>query len=150
MHSAVHTSQEKTDAYHSRAPDRCANAARGAVHSRRDGANSTNVPPGSIPASRADRCCPHHCQLLLLLRHHHHHLPLPHHSRGDARGHEDVVGAAVAADAVAVAAVEVNAAEIAVVVASVVVAAVADVVVVVGALTRRTARTSRMLAFELG
>lgn len=128
---------------HNRAPDRCANAARAAVavHSHRDGANSTNVPPGSIPASRADRC--------YLLRHHHHHLVHRHrlpHFRGDARGHEDVVGVA-AVDAVA-GVVEVNAAEIAVVVASVVVAAgaAADA----GAPRRTTARTLRRLAFELG
>lgn len=125
---------------HNRAPDRCANAARAAaaVHSRRDGANSTNVPPGSIPASRADRCYP--------LRHHHHHLVHRHrlpHFRGDARGHEDVVGVA-AVDAAG--AVEVNAAEIAVVVASVVVAAGAGA----GAPRRTTARTLRRLAFELG
>lgn len=126
---------------HSRAPDRCANAARGvaAVQSRQDGASSTNVPPGNIPASKADR--------LLLLRHHrllHLHLH-PLHFRGDARGNEDVVGA-VAVDAEAEA-VEANAAEIAVVVASVV---AVDAVAGAGAPMRKTARTSRMLAFELG
>lgn len=115
---------------HSHAPDRCANAARGAVRSRQDGANSTNVPPGSIPASRADR-----------------RLRLPH-SRGDAPGgHEDAAGVAeedAAAPVAAAGAVEVNAAEIAVAVASVVAAAAgADP-------TRTTARTSRMLAFALG
>lgn len=113
----------------SHAPDRCANAARGPVRSRQDGANSTNVPPGSIPASRADR-----------------RLRLPH-SRGDAPGgHEGAAGVAEedAAGPVAAGAVEVNAAEIAVAVASVVAAAAdADP-------TRTTARTSRMLAFALG
>lgn len=126
----------------SRAPDRCANAARGvaAVQSRQDGASSTNVPPGNIPASKADR--------LLLLRHHrllHLHLHRSLHFRGDARGNEDVVGA-VAVDAEAEA-VEANAAEIAVVVASVV---AVDAVAGAGAPMRKTARTSRMLAFELG
>lgn len=122
---------------HNRAPDRCANVARAvAVHSRRDGANSTNVPPGSIPVCRADRCYP---LLRLLLRRH------PHHFRGDARDHEDAVGVVEAVDAAAAAgAVEVNAAEIAVAVASVVVAAAA------GVLRRTTARTLRRLAFELG
>lgn len=121
---------------HNRAPDRCANAARAvAVHSRRDGANSTNVPPGSIPACRADRCYP---LLPLLLRRH------PHHFRGDARDHEDAVGVVGAVDAAAAGVVEVNAAEIAVAVASVVVAAAA------GVLRRTTARTLRRLAFELG
>lgn len=124
---------------HNRAPDRCANAARAVVvHSRRDGANSTNVPPGSIPACRADRCYP---LLRLLLRRH------PHHFRGDARDHEDAVGVVEVVDAAAAAAgaVEVNAAEIAVAVASVVVAAAAA-----GVLRRTTARTLRRLAFVLG